>query len=907
LFTGRLSLRSHPWLADHAVLGTVLLPGTAMLDLVLHAGHQLGCAGVDELTLESPLVLSEQDGVMLQVSVGAADGEGRRSVKLFSRLDDDTAQPDWTCHASGVLVADAVPAGAEADPVWLDQQWPPVGAVEVDLADFYPDAARDGYDYGPAFQGLTRAWRREQSGPGLTQATEVYAEVRLPEVDLPAPERFAVHPALLDAAAHAVRLGEFFPGEGTSRLPFSWVGAASHAVGAARLRVRVSPVGPEAVALSVADEFGQPVLSVASLVLRPFSPAQFASGATSRRDSLFWLSWRKTEDIDGLVPTTLAVLGGPGHLAAITNAVHYPDLDALLAADTVPDVVLTPIDSTVDGSGAVTAAVRAATEQILAVVRAWVSQPRLESSRLVVVTRGATGVPADSDAVDLVGAAVWGLVRSAQTEHPGRFVLVDLADPDRSVAALPAALASTENQLALRDGSAHVPVLTRAEAAASGPAPALDPAGTVLVTGATGTLGRLFARHLVTAYGVRHLLLASRRGPAAEGAEELVAELRALGASPRLVAIDVADRAALAALLAGIPADQPLTAVVHTAGVLADAVVSTLTPERMAEVLRPKVDAAWHLHELTRDLDLAAFVLFSSAAGTLGTAGQASYAAANAFLDALAQQRRAAGLPAHSLAWGLWAEASTMTSHLAGTDLARLSRSGVLPLSAPQGLALFDAALRADRAVQLPVRLETAASRLAEIPPLLRDIVRVPARRPSAPRPLGQRLAAAPEAERDRIVLDLVRAEVAGVLGVASPSAVKPEQAFLEIGFDSLTAVELRNRLSAVTGLRLPTTLVFDFPTPQAVAAHVRAEVEPEEPVPPVTDLVGQVERLEAALAASAVDEHTRSAVSARLDTLTARLRPLPQAHERDAVAEHLRAASATEILAFIQKELGRP
>ncbi|MET8544882.1 SDR family NAD(P)-dependent oxidoreductase, partial [Kitasatospora sp. NPDC004799] len=351
----------------------------------------------------------------------------------------------------------------------------------------------------------------------------------------------------------------------------------------------------------------------------------------------------------------------------------------------------------------------------------------------------------------------------------------------------------------------------------------LDAAGTVLITGGTGTLGGLVARHLVAERGVRHLVLVSRRG----GGEALREELAALGAEVTVAACDAADREALAAVLDAIPAEHPLTAVVHAAGVLDDAVVESLTPERLAAVWEPKARAAWNLHDLTRRRDLTAFVLFSSAAGTLGSPGQANYAAANTFLDALAVHRRALGLPATSLAWGYWAEASGMTGHLTGADQDRLTRAGVVPLATDHALSLFDAALATDRAALLPVRLDLSVLAGAPAAPTaLKGLVsRTAARRPARPGAIADRLRALPEAERLRAALDLVTADTAAVLGHREPGAVRDRQPFKDLGFDSLTSVELRNRLNTATGLRLPATVTFDHPTPRQLAEHLLSEI----------------------------------------------------------------------------------
>ncbi|MEK8173353.1 beta-ketoacyl reductase [Streptomyces sp. M19] len=353
-----------------------------------------------------------------------------------------------------------------------------------------------------------------------------------------------------------------------------------------------------------------------------------------------------------------------------------------------------------------------------------------------------------------------------------------------------------------------------------------------MVTGGTGGLGALVAHHLAASRGVRDLLLLSRRGPEAEGVAELVAELAELGCRARVVACDVSDREQLASALGSV--ERPVTAVVHAAGVLDDGVVESLSPERLERVMRPKVDAAWHLHELTAGTDLSAFVLFSSVASLMGSPGQANYAAANAALDALAGLRRAQGLPATSLAWGLWSEAGGMAAGLDEAELARLERMGMSALTTETGLALFDQSLEVDAAVVAPVLLETAAlraqARAGMLPPLLRGLVRAPARTAAGggAGALAQRLAGASEADRERIVLELVQAQVAAVLGHASAASVDPERAFKELGFDSLSAVELRNRLTQATGVRLAATVVFDHPSPAAVARHLLPEIVPD-------------------------------------------------------------------------------
>ncbi|KMS66017.1 beta-ketoacyl synthase [Streptomyces leeuwenhoekii] len=474
----------------------------------------------------------------------------------------------------------------------------------------------------------------------------------------------------------------------------------------------------------------------------------------------------------------------------------------------------------------------------------------------------------------------------------------------------------------MRRGEAFVPHLTRAAPPGEPPAGDLDGDGTVLVTGASGALGGLVARHLVTERGVRHLLLLSRRGGQAPRMAELVAELTDLGAGVRVAACDVADRDALAAALADVPAEHPLIGVVHTAGVLDDGVLSSLTPDRLEAVLRPKVDAAWYLHELTRGLDLSLFVLFSSAAGVFGGAGQANYAAANAFLDALVEARRGEGLAGQSLAWGPWAEGG-MLERLGDADAQRMARSGVPPLSSEQGMQLFDAAGALPDAVLVPVRLDLAALRRQSagkpLPVMFRSLVRRAAPRAADGAPasgggsFADRLRPLPDAERERLALQLVCDRVAEVLGHARGADVKPHDAFTEMGFDSLTAVELRNRLNAETGLRLPATLVFDYPTPMMLAEHILGEAAPAKAA--TRSVLAELNQLEAAFAAlDTAGEEPVAEVTARLNALVAKWnesRGQNEAHGQatvtaDDVGTTLDTASDDELFDFIDNRFGR-
>ncbi|WP_133056477.1 SDR family NAD(P)-dependent oxidoreductase, partial [Mycobacterium decipiens] len=1105
--TGRLSPGAQGWLADHAVSGMVVFPGTGFVELAVRAGDEVGCSVIDELTLRTPLLLPADSSaaaaasVAVQVVVDAADECGSRGVSIFSR---GQAGSGWLLHAEGSLRSGTVEPSVDMS------VWPPAGAVAVDVTDGYERLAARGYGYGPAFRGLTAMWAR---------GDELFAEVRLPEA-AGAVSGFGVHPALLDAALHAAAVANQ---DAELALPFSWQGVSLHASGASAVRARIAPVGPSTVSIELADGLGLPVLSVTAMAARPVTEGQLRAVVSgSGPDRLFEVVWSPAPGVQ-------------------------------VAADTTPHQVFESIaadDDPVTGT-------YQRTHQALVALQSWLTGH--ESGVLVVATRGAVALAGD-DITDLGGAAVWGLVRSAQTEHPGRIVLVDSDTPlDDSAVAI--ALAAGEPQVVLRGGQAYtarvhgsraaegilvppaggpwrlglsasgtfenlrlepvpnadaplgpgqvrvairaiaanfrdimitlgmfthdallggegagvivevgpgvnefavgdsvfgffpdgsgtlvagdvrlllpmpadwsyaeaaaisavfttayyafvhlanvtpgqrvlvhaatggvgmaavqlarhlglevfataskgkwdtlramgfdddhisdsrslefedkfravtgghgmdvvldslagefvdaslrlvapggaflemgktdirdpgviaqqypgvryrafdlfepgrprmhqymlelaelfdagvlrpLPVTTfdvrRAPAALRylsqarhvgkvvmtvpfGPGGALG-AGTVLITGGTGMAGSALARHVVTRHGVRQLVLVSRRGPDAPGAAELVAELGAAGAQVQVVACDAADRAALAKVIADIGVQHPLSGVIHAAGVLDDALISSLTPDRVDVVLRAKVDAAWHLHELTRDLNVSAFVMFSSMAGIVGSSGQGNYGAANCFLDGLAVHRRAHGLPAMSLGWGLWDQASAMTGGLDAADLARLGREGILALSTAEALELFDTAMIVDQPFLAPARIDLTALRAhaAAVPSMFTDLVSAPTRRQvddslaaaKSKSALAQRLHGLPEPGQHAVVLDLVRSHIATVLGNITPEGIDPDKAFQDLGFDSLTAVEMRNRLKSATGLSLSPTLIFDYPTPNGLASYIRAEL----------------------------------------------------------------------------------
>nr|WP_267908610.1 type I polyketide synthase [Streptomyces angustmyceticus] len=902
LFTGLISAGRQPWLADHALDGTLLFPGTGFLELALQAGERTGAGHLEELTLQAPLVVPEDGTAQLQLTVGEADESGRRPLSVHSRpatRPEDEAAP-WTRHAEGTLAdgppGTATPAGLTA--------WPPPGADPVDISDLYERTAANGFAYGPAFRGLHAAWRRGE---------EVFAEVALPEQYRDG--AFVLHPALLDAALHTVALAA--PDTERAVLPFSFreVTAAPAATRPDTLRVRLARQADDTYTVQLADACGGPLAAIAALVLRPVDPAQLAAAAPGPAD-LYRMDWADLA-LRGQPAEPYAVLGTDGIPELPEgHGARYADLSALAAAvDAGAEVPATVLVGCPPAGGDPAQATRQVVHHALEAAQTWLNDERFGASRLVLCTRDAVADQAGAPVSGLPQSAAWGLLRTAKAENPGRFALLDHDGTARSAAALPAALATGEPEIALREGTARVPRLVRAGAAE--PFRGLGDGGTVLITGAGGMLGRLVARHLVTAHGVRGLLLASRRGRTADGMPELEKELRELGADVDIAACDLADRDDTARLLASVPAERPLTAVIHTAGVLDDGVIGSLTPDRMDTVLRAKADAVLHLDELTRGLDLRAFVLFSSLAGTFGGVGQGNYAAANAFLDAFAHARRAAGRPAVSLAWGLWAERSGMTTKLEESDLHRMARGGVRPMPSDQALALLDAALAADEAFLVPAGLDLAALRTAagEVPPLLRSLTGPrsvtsagrPGPAPAADAaPLGTRLAALPERDRHQAVLDAVLGQAALVLGHASPDAVDPERGFLELGFDSLTAVELRNRLTTVTGTRLPATLLFDYPEPGALADHLlgrlaaTAEAQPADGGPvagPLDAWHAQTERL--------MDDATaRAALRGRLQGLMDRLDSLPEDPDT-ALESRLDQASDDELFDFIEQELG--
>ncbi|GAA2710211.1 MULTISPECIES: SDR family NAD(P)-dependent oxidoreductase [Streptomyces] len=826
VFATRISAAAQPWLADHTVDGTVLVPGTFFVDLALHAGARLGCPLVTELVTHTPL--PAQDAELRLVAAPPGPG-GQRSFEIHARVNGI-----WTGHVTGTLAPDdaAVP---HTPPL-------PGDAEEVDVTRLYESLT----GYGPAFQGLRRAWRT---------ADAVHADVVVPRGDA---GPHGLHPVLLDAALHTVALAATLDGD-RPYLPFAWSGVRVHAPGATAARVRMVHLRPDAVEVRLTDHAGAPVATVDSVVLR-------RAGAPA--DPLHRITWVPVEVPEPRPGARYAVLGpdpdGAGDAVAASGAeVLRAPLPSALAE--VPPVVVVPVVS----DGPAPAAVRALTGRVLDLLQEWLGDERYAASRLVLV----------ATRPDPATAAAWGLVRSAQSEHPGRFTLVEAGD----LTALPRALGSDEPRLSLQDGRVLGARLVRTPAAAAPAAPRRH--GTVLVTGASGALAVPVVRHLVEQYGVRDVLLASRSGRLPDGLAGLDARIEA-------AACDVADRTALAALLAG----RRVTMAVHAAGVLDDGVVTALDAERLERVLRPKVDGATHLHDLLPDAEL---VLFSSVAGVLGGPGQGNYAAANAYLDALAAERVAAGGRAVSVAWGPWALEDGMAA-----DRDRLARGGIAPLPADAALRLLDAALAAEHPAVTAVRLVPGPA--AVVPHVLRDLL-PPAPAQAAPAADPGLAGLAPDERRARLST-LVRQNAAAVLGYAGAAAIEPDRSFQELGFDSLSSIEFRNRLGAALGLTLEATLVFDHPTPADLAAHLderfAGEAAEDGDLP---GLLAAFDRLAAALAGAATDDAARDRAAERVRGLLDRLAAPAPGDTPAALVTTFDDATDDEIFTLIDTELGTP
>ncbi len=887
-----------------------------------------------------------------------------------SAAGGDPHAETWVRHATATLGEDgdalrddqrvreqfAGATGADA--------WPPEGAQGIDPELLYDRLADAGCEYGPAFQGVRAAWRagdelyaEVELAPGQTADAGGFA---VHPVLLDAMLHVAAFSELGDGPADELeqlqpgdaRFGDARSGD-APRMPSAFSGVRLLGRGEHALRVRIARA-PEGDGLSVtaAAEDGSPVLSVEALEMQAVDRRQLRAVGSVSTNLLHELRWVRLAGAPaGGGPLRVAQLdAGADVQASGIELERHPNLgaleDAIAEGAPPPPVVVIRASALAGGAiaradGAATRAddadgtcapggelaqgIHEATARALALMQAWTASQPHADAKLVLLTEGAADVTADdtpdgasgrgeSSALRLMQAALVGLMRVARSEHPGRFAVVDLdgaessagsgASTEVSTGALAGALLSDEPELALRGGSLFVPRVARLTAAVTPPPVSSDSKGTVLIVeDEDHGPGVPLARHLTTAHGARHVVLARGDATATEDVEALQAELREAGCDVRLVACDVSERAQLEELLESIPDEHPLDTVIYTAGLPADGVIDSIDAERLSSVLLPKVGAALNLHALAGAAEL---ILFSSVAAAIGAAGQGTHAALDSFLDALAADRRARGLPGVALAWGEWNLGAEDPGELDASAPVRVGGRGLLPISLERGLELLDVARDVDRPRLLAARWDTAALRAAAkagvLPAVMGGLVRDSARGAHASRvSLASRLAAAPEAEWSAIAAELVRDHVAGVLRHATPAAVDLQRPFKDAGFDSLGALELRNRLSQATGLKLPATLVFDHPTPAAVAKFLLAKA--------IADRGGQlsideeIDRLEKALAANPGDGRERERIGGRLRALLAKVAD-DGARNEAVTVEMIESASIDEIVELIQLDL---
>ncbi|WP_432251155.1 amino acid adenylation domain-containing protein [Streptomyces sp. HNM1019] len=817
LFTNVVAADQPEWVGEHRVMDTVLLPGTAFFEVIRAAGDaaHAGEWDVSDVVFAWPLVIAPGTPVRTQVTVGPAVGT-TRPVKVYSAPE---GQDGWQLHVEGSLTPaeTAGAAGVSAETL------PPRGAEPLDVSALYRELDSVGYGFGPNFRGIKEAWQTEGS---------VWARVALAESAQQTAAGYVLHPALLDSAMQSLLMTQRLrnPDSDDVFVPFEAERLSVRVKGLAEIWVRVAEFelgdGEFWGSLDIHDGDGGHVGHLHRLHARRMDRAVLRRLAAAGVDRFqFDVDWRQldTEDVElggswgmltpaGDVPwarevKTLLVRAGI-QVIKVQDLEDAEDLDGLVCLwDSEAEV---PDQARAFAAGAL--------EQLQEAIGTEFRTP------LVWVTRNAVGTGAD-DTVSGPGAGpLWGLMRTARNEHPELSLrLIDIGEEEADRTALPAALMlEAEPECAIRDGEALAPRLRRAGEEASVPAqqrPFVRPDGAVLISGGVGGLGRRVAGWLAGTHGVRDLVLTSRRGMAAPGAQALVDELSELGATATVVACDAADRDDVAAVMALFGEKRPLRGVVHAAGVLDDGVLTALTPERLDAVFRPKVDGLWQLHELTQDMDLDFFVMFSSISSVLGTPGQGNYAAANAFLDALAHLRRAEGLPATSVAFGPW-EGDGMAAGLSEFDRVRFAQLGLDRLAPDEGLELFELAVRSGPALRVAAALDL--NRVQHyfgdhggIPPLFRALLDSDAGgrpQPGGGTDLRKLLGEAPPEEYPAVMLSTVRAEVAKTLGFASPEAVGVDLPLRDIGFDSLTAVLMRNQLANLTGLTLPARIAFGHP-----------------------------------------------------------------------------------------------
>ncbi|KAK6077795.1 beta-ketoacyl synthase domain-containing protein [Seiridium cupressi] len=799
--SGLLSTTRQPWLSDHVISGQSLVPATVFAELALRAGHECAESSdseqmiLDELVLMAPLALSsaeedDEQEVQIQVVIGEPQDEGGqtgRSIDVYSRPSGVATQHEWTQHATGTLQLAPRP-GSENESLTNGTYTTEVDS-DVDVATAYAALDDVGISYGLIFQGVRAIWRKVDN--------ELLVQIEPPQ-NQGQKSGFILHPALLDAALHApILAAPEKVSSGQIRLPFSLQGiqvfaAATSASGP--LLARIRDLGEERLSVTITDKStGALVAEVSEVKLRVFQPA-VAEG------DLYRLKWTELKS-------------APAKRSSVSD-----------------EIVVVPGSHNIDAAEVPKAVHNAVTETLRA-VQEWRAKKAQSSvsSRLVFVTEEASSIP---DA-DVVTGAVWGFVRSAQAEFGAEnIILINLDGSAESQEALSAALAAGEEVVSVQGGKVMVPTLSKDSLVPStSTSTTLDVSGTVLITGGTGGLGVILSRYLVRNHGAENLLIVSRSGIEAPGAQDLLDELSGQNeAVVRIEACDISESDQLAALLERNNGHPPITAIVHCAGVVDDGVLSSQTAERVSRVLRPKVEAAWNLHQLAPDT-VRSFVLYSSFVGVIGNEGQAAYAAGNAFLNALARLRVSQGLPAVSLAWGPWANDVGMA---AGNKLAvpNLRVANAQPFVDQQGLQLFDRALQASEPVLVPLLLR------GPFPMVPATGTKSKAGKASAKGGAKtgavwrRKLAAVSPEDRDDTLLGLVRDEIAAVLGYQGDDML-PDKPLTDLGFDSFTSVTVSNRMRVLTGFRdLPVTLALDYDSPQALVKYLsdrfKAEPDPE-------------------------------------------------------------------------------
>ncbi|MFI6040955.1 SDR family NAD(P)-dependent oxidoreductase [Nocardia sp. NPDC051321] len=896
VWTGTWSLAEYPWIADHRVCGAALVPGTAFVELAAYVTAAVGGNEVEELHLEAPLPLPDSGSVRIQVWVGAPDSSGKRALAIHSTESGAAAAsgPSWQRHATGIIadtVLETNPGPAAA--------WPPAQATPIDIRTMYGDLAREGLGYGPAFQNVRKAWSAQGDTGEL-----LFAEVELPG-ELLGGSYAAAHPALLDSAFHvALEHGAADRNPEEVWIPFSWRNIRALRPSEARgsLRASICRTGDRQVSLTATDENGVPVLSVGEVALRPIPATVLSAVVAAPAETFHSLRWIPvTRPIEPSTGRRWVVIDPTGEFECAGIDVDRwdgigPLLDAMDRGAVAPQLVLVQLDGPRDRSADV---VEAGLLAGLRLVQRWLADDRLSDARLVLLTTGATGSSAQAS---LTAAALWGLVGSAQSEHPGRFTLLDLDNP-ASTHLLPAIVELPEPRIRVRGGSVEVARLF-AEQRRSTESVQPDADTTILITGGTSGIGAAIARHLVDR-GARHLVLVSRRGERATGAESLAAELRSAGAVVTMAACDVADKNAMSEIIDAIPAAHPLAGLIHSAGVLDDGLIATLTEDQLTRVLRPKIAGTLILHELTEHLDLRFFVLMSSLAGVIGAAGQANYAAANSCMDAMARLRRSQGLAATSIAWGLWEDASAMTEHLAGGGVARLADRGLAPMRTPEALRMFDVAVGQPDASIIAAAIDTQAL-LADrasggLAPMFDTLLpdRGEERIDRVANPL-ENLADQPDSEWDAAVTRFVRAEIAAVLRFGDGPSLPVDRSFQDLGLDSLGALQLRNRINASVGLTLPVSVVFDHPTVSRLAQHVTEQLRQRDRANRDGVVAGALADLRRHVQALDVD-----ARSSALAGLTDLVRELSAATSSGEPPSSIESASVSELFDMIDNDMG--